>query len=369
MRAVVPLLVVASTAYAEPAAKPVVAFDKVRLDVVDGRAVARRGAAIARLTDQRVEWPPVVDAKHKTITLSVLDECTDAASPVTFTFDEVASRVENAAAYGLHVKKRYKDAAAEFAKALALDPKNRIAAVNFASAAQLLGNNDEAVKALAPWLASEPLAMYATIVADPELAPLLAAPAVHAIEAKVPGTVSVKPDALEGGMAYAPENKLLAVERTECSWGSDSSDQCLIHVEIFDASSGTLVAAIPLQEFDGEDHALAKRRAEVAQRTLRALGFNAEKAVVGRETTSDADRAADKRKVVLDGVKLGVVSVEGSINILRGNTVLAHVDTLQNLHGASWSPSAHALAIFSGRPGHEGCEGTDPQETVVVPLP
>jgi hypothetical protein len=361
------LLTTAATVRADPDPAPIAVFDKVTLENLGGAVYARRGPLVARIANGQFSEAPVIDAKGRKVSFATSNYCDAPVGTFTLTFDQLASRLDNVAAYGLHKKKKYEESKAGFARALALDPTNRIAAVNLASAQQLLGDKDGAVKTLTPWLASEPVAMYGTVVADPELAPLLPQPALAALKAKVPGNVTVTPGLLKGNVAYAAERALLAVQRTECGWGADGPDACAVTVELFDAA-GTLTASLPLTSFDATNRVLGVRRARAAQQTLRDLGFKTEAVVTGKDTSTPADQDAMKRRISFPTLKVGVAVVEGHVNFLRGNTVLGHADTLSRLHGVMWAPSARAFVLWSGRPGHEGCEGTDPQETTVVPV-
>ena len=362
-KVVVPLLI----ARAAHAAPPVQLGNGVTLEVTRAALLVHRGKLTAHLADaQRNHYfgdGPVIDKQARTITVDEIDNCVDVPTPLVLTFDQVQSRLDNVDAYRLHVVKQYAAAATGFAKALAEDPMSRVAAINLASAQQLLGKRADAVATLAPWLAREPEAMYATVVADPELAPLLAEPALVAIAAKVPGRAGF-PD----GIGYSPEHHQVAVWRDECSWGYAGPDACETSIELFDTATGTRVTSLPLTEILDHDPSRRARRAAAAERTLRDLGFSAPAVVVGTETSTDADRAADKRRFALASLRIGVVSASGSVNVLRGNTSLATLTTLDRLHGARYLRDAHALVLSSGRAGREGCEGTDPTATDIVPL-
>ncbi len=40
-----------------------------------------------------------------------------------------------------------------------------------------------------------------------------------------------------------------------------------------------------------------------------------------------------------------------------------------SLEGAWLPPDAHAVILFSQRPGSEGCEGTDPTQISIIAVP
>lgn len=352
-----------------PPPQSIKVFDTVTLENQSGAVWVHRGALAARVVDGQFATPPVVDSKARKVTFATLNYCDDPVASVTMTFDQLTARLENVVAYGQHRKKKYAESKAGFAKALALDPTNRIAAVNLASAQQLLGEKADAVKTLAPWLASEPVAMYATVNADPELAPLAASPELVALKAKTAGNVTVTRAGLKGGAAYSAERNLLAVDRTECSWGADGEDACEQNVELFDGATGKLVTSIALSHYDGGNRALVARRVKAAQQTLRDLGFKTEALVKGKQLATENDGAVYKTRFSFPAQKLGVVAAEGTVRVLRGNDVLAEGGALQRVHAVAWAPSIHAFLVSSQRPGSEGCEGTDPTATTIVALP
>lgn len=355
-------------------AAPVRLADGITLEVTRDAVLVHRGALTAHLADAGRrhyfgDAAPVIDSKARTVTVSQLDNCTDMPAPLVLTFDQAASRLDNVDAYRLHVQKKYADAARGFAKAVAEDPANRVAAINLASAQQLLGKRADAVATLAPWLAREPEAMYATVVADPELAPLLTEPQLVAVAAKAPGRVTALAASFPDHIGYSPERHELAVWRDECSWGGSGPDTCDSAIELLDAATGKLVASLPLAEMgDGADRKTRARHAAAAERTLHDLGFSAPAVVVATETTTDADHDADKRKFVFANLGVGVVSVSGAVNVLRRNTSLATSQTLEHLGRVVYVRDAHALVLSSTRPGAEGCESTDPTATDVVSL-
>src|SRR5213075_966796 len=83
---------------------------------------------------------------------------------------------------------KWADAADGFARALALDPGLDVAVTNLASAQVRAGKLDAAARTLAPLLAKAPVATYARVASDPDLAPLLRRPEVAALRAPARGT-------------------------------------------------------------------------------------------------------------------------------------------------------------------------------------
>ena len=55
--------------------------------------------------------------------------------------------------------------------------------------------------------------------------------------------------------------------------------------------------------------------------------------------------------------------------VVRDNDVLATGTTLEQLHGAAYVDEARAIVVWSGRPGAEGCESTDPTAVTVIGMP
>lgn len=344
-----------------PLTAPVAAFDKVSLENVGGSIVARRGAVSIRVVaDSELVAPPIVDAKARKLKLATETLC-GTPNAVELTFDGILSKLENVEAYRKHRQKKYAESKVGFAKALALDPKNRIAAINLASAQQLLGDKDAAIATLDPWLKSAPAETYVAIAQDPELAPLLPSPALVALRAKTAGNVVVKPGRFDGA-AWSADKALLAVERRECGWGMGGDENCLVQIELWD-TKGSLAGVVPLQDFD-ESRASVTARAKAAQLALRDLGFKVEKVVAGQP-------AGDKYK--FPGLKVGaVVSADTTqVNFLHQDTTLGSAPTLDHVHAIVWAPSAKLFVVSSGRAGREGCEGTDPTMTsaVAVTLP
>ena len=118
------------------------------------------------------------------------------------TVAKLNARLENVAALALHRARKWTEAAAGFSRALALDPTLDVAATNLASAQLLAGKPEDALRTLAPLLEKAPVATYAQVASDPELAPLLKRPALAALRAPTPGKARLtigKNDVVLGG--------------------------------------------------------------------------------------------------------------------------------------------------------------------------
>jgi hypothetical protein len=317
------------------------------------------------------------DAARQQVTVDYDTVACQIPANVTYSLARLKARLENAPAFALHRKKDYRRSLAGFQRAIAADPTWEIPAYNAASAQQLLGDQDGAIATLAPWLARAPVRTYVRIHQDPELAPLAARAEVKAVEAAKPGNVEVTYKGITGGAAYSATHELVAIVRQESSWGAPIF---MREVEIYDAK-GTLVTALPLVNFDetspdcyetscelaGKAAARkAEDRAARVQQLLRVLGFS-------RARTEGGDAAWDdggtKRKVRFPAHELGLVERDGTIRIVRGNAEVATSPLASaRLDSALLVEEVSAIIVWSHRPGAEGCEGTDPTTTQLVPV-
>jgi tetratricopeptide (TPR) repeat protein len=293
----------------------------------------------------------------------------------TWTLPYFSARLENDRAYALFRKQDYKHAVAGFQRAATADPSWEIPAYNAASAQQLMGDKDAAVKTLLPWLRSHPARTYLQIQRDPELSPLADRPEITGVRSKQPGDIDVTSTGIAGDIAYSADQKLIAVARTEHSWGASMFERV---IELYDPK-GVLVTAIPLVAMDETDpdcyepktncelasaaKSKVNKRAAMVQQTLRELGFTKAKAELGTLVYDDA-----KRKVRLPNHKLGIVEVDGTFRLLKGNTEVTTGHVLAKLDAAAIVDDINALVVWSSRPGAEGCEDTNPTSVQVIPL-
>jgi hypothetical protein len=296
-----------------------------------------------------------------------------------WTFAHLDARLANSAAFALHQKKNYKDAAEGFAKAAAADPSWEIPAYNLASARVLLGDLDGAIAALASRIASDPVTTYAKVSSDPELRPLLARKEIAALHAKTPGTAKLDiKDIKDPSLAYSPERNAIAVLHDEQSWGSSVFWMTL---EIYDVKTHKLLASTPIINGDETSPdcysqscgiiASAKpviaNRIKQAEAMLAELGFSS--ATGENVTAEDAPISGDhmKRKVYLSNAKLGVVAVDGTARVLRGNTILATATGLhQRLDRVVYLEAPKLFVMWSFEPTGEGCDGYP--EVAITPL-
>ncbi len=370
------LLLVTSTAAADDGMDRASLGEGYDLVMERGNAYVAKGKQRARLVDGVAIKKVTVDKASKKVTAKLEDYSCAGEHEYTWTYGHLQARLDNTSAYALHKKKDYKGSSAGFAKAVAADPTWKIPAVNLASAQQLLGDKDAAIKTLTPWLTSEPIATYVQATTDAELAPLLDRPELKALRAAKAGDVKVTTDGIDG-VAYDASRKLIAVSRTEGGWGA-----CFFEtqIEIYDATSGKLLAATPVIRTDetspdcGDDTSgsiLPKAKKTIAKRTttlqkmLRDLGFK--KGNV-ESTSLEWDDAGAKRKGSLKKAKLGVVAADGTVRVFQGNTELGSGSTLDNASQAMYVKDIDSVVVWSGRPGAEGCEGTDPTAVTIIAL-
>lgn len=210
------------------------------------------------------------------------------------------------------------------------------------------------VGALAPYLKSDPVASYVQIATDPKLAPLLDKPELRALRSARPGTAAVTADGVTGDVLYAPDRKLIAIARSERSWGGP---QILVrNVELYD-TKGKLVAIAPLPD---------KRAAATIQSMLRDLGFSPATVEAGSAVTRTDD---GKTKSTFAQAKLGIVVLHGTARVLRGDTEVAKASVSEHLVTAFYLPDVRAIVAWTIRPGAEGCEATDPTRVDVIAVP
>lgn len=372
-------------------AQPFDASDKESVrPVADGfsLAIGRPGALYLVKGKQFTKLGPAdrfislaVDKTAKKVVAEIGDYTCAGQTHYEWTIDHFTARMENASAYALHLKKDFKAAAAGFARAAAADPAWRIPAYNLASALQLAGDKPGAVKALATWLASEPIATYLHVATDPELAPLLDQPTLAAIRTTKVGAAKLTTAGIDGVALFAPERGLLAIARNEASWGSAAFTT---ELQIWDIAQGKLVASTTIVAWDETDPSLDKpavtkaAKQKVADRIARletqlaALGFRKAKIEKGVENGDGT-----KAKVSFAKAKIGVVGPgdmaeaafkDGIAHVLRKNTTLANAKIVGRLRAATFVEDASAVIIETQRHSAEGCDGGPELGLVVVKI-
>ena len=264
-----------------------------------------------------------VNRTARSVGIPLLTDC-GGDQVITFSFDQLEARLVNAESLARHRKKDWAAAAKGFAVAAKLDPIWRLPAYNLASARAQLGDLSGGAAALAPWLASEPVTTYVQVTLDPELAPLLATPALAAVRAATPGKVTVTAAGLAGRYAYAADRGLIAAQIDE---SNGMSCDTVIGIALIDARRGVEVARLALSGFDhcSGTPAVASPgvpdRAAMVQRLLVELGVTTTPFEQADAVSKGDD--AEKRVVRLPASRLGVVTSGNGISILRQDTQLA----------------------------------------------
>jgi hypothetical protein len=371
MRAVFLLLLLTAPAVGDPSRQRVIGGGlSFAIDARSDLHVVR-GTRRAKLVYASKILSVAVDAARRKVVVDVEDYTCVGNTKHTWTFDHLDARIENWAAYGLAQKKDYKRAIAGFEKAVKFDPTWRIPAYNLASAHQLAGDKAAAVAALAPWLASHPIATYVQVTTDPDLAPLLDRPELAAIRAKQAGNVKVTEKGFDP--LYAKERQLVAIARHTSQLVSGRSQ---ITVEIYDARTGDPVALLPLVRLgdtvpnDGRLTTTGKTTAvsrSVRLQTLLAdLGFSAAK--FEKAPTNDSDPG--KVKVVFAKAKLGIVAVGSVANALRGNKRVGTVRLSGEMRSAVFVVDASVVVIATYNPSvSDSCDsGQSEDDTAVMSI-
>jgi hypothetical protein len=311
-----------------------------------------------------------IDRSARSVTLELETSC-NISYTETWTYDRLGALLENASAFGLHQKKNHKEAALGFARAAALDPTWNTPAYYLASAETLLGDQDAAIKALAHWLAEEPIGTYVRVSTDRELAPLLARPELQAIRAKEPGTVTLTADGITGKVAVTADGALLAVVREEYNWGSSAFES---ELDIYDVASGLRLAATPFVNYresnndcypkhgSSENCRLTKagrttvaRRAAALQTMLRELGFVP--AAVEPGTVLESNGRHGKQRVAFRKNKLGLVHHYGPARVLQRDTELGAGAIAYAMDDAVFVEQPRVVVVWSSNSGAEdGCD-------------
>jgi hypothetical protein len=107
-------------------------------------------------------------------------------------------------------------------------------------------------------------------------------------------------------------------------------------------------------------------RVAAAQRVLADLGFSPAAGEEGAVSTSERGNP----RALFARAKLGVVVGRDRIRALRGDDELGATANpgAEDLRAATHLADANVVVLRWGRGGREGCEGSDPQGIVVLPL-
>jgi hypothetical protein len=324
-----------------------------------------------------------VDADAKEVIATLADTC-DAAHTIHLTVAGLNARLENVAALALHRAHKWTEAVAGFSRALALDPTLDAAATNLASAELLAGRPDEALRKLAPLLEKAPVATYAQLASDPELAPLLKRPALSALRAPSPGKARLtigKNDVVLGGkelgaLAVSSRHRMIATVDDAWSWALCLGEADLV---LFDAT-GAEVKRLPLFStsdmtndeardcpFKRAAKAKIAARVAAAQRVLTDLGFAV---VAGGEDVTVSTTEKGLPKASFPRAKLGLVMGTDRVRILRGDEERGAAPGVggQSIVRVDHLPDLSVVVLRWGRGAREGCESLDPTGIQVIPV-
>ncbi|MBL8627411.1 MAG: hypothetical protein JNK64_39375 [Myxococcales bacterium] len=282
LREVVDLELVALRAFHDPLpGGQVIASD-------GGRRVAiRRGATVA--------WVPVpfaiealdeVRSSPGGVEVTVAPACGTGDVRLTFTLAQLDARLEVAAARRLE-RRRPAAAIAGYRRAIVFDASLDEAHLGLARALLRLGRSRDAVAAVAPVLARNPVWLDWRTLVEPGLAALRREPELQALRAVAPGSFDVAGFRVgygDGGVTYGvePRGRYLAAH-TVYDWRAERFAQDA--VSIIDRRSGAVAAVLPLRLVGGTRDQVAS-----VQRALRELGFSPAAGEVATITSLDPGR-------------------------------------------------------------------------------
>lgn len=374
----------ASPAGVDPAAVSAVVADLQLHKSRRGNLLATAGKRSAPLPVTNVfEIGPVRWSGDRSEVVVQYDDYCEQRHRVTFSARSLVARLENAEALAAHRARNHAAAAEGFARAVALDPDFDLAYTNHAAALTLAGKVEEAMAALAPLLARNPVHVYVKVMRDAELTALREQPAIVAVRSQAPGSavIDAQSFALQGApLAIDQARQLIAAVDTEASWGACHFESIL---QIFSATTGEVRTELPLVTWDDSDpdacdgralrpgaRARVAERVEVGSRVLRDLGFTPVTKAKQYSGAEQPDAEGAAIKIALTAAKLSLVVSEGKARVLRQDRVLVErpAPPATLIAWAVHVPEVDAVIYAWQRPGAEGCEGSDPAGIVVLPL-
>lgn len=322
------------------------AIDALRFRVAHDKLVAVAGElhtvvpSVYRATSV-IASRPEADGNSVRVTYGDEHACEgpDARYDVSLSLAPLAARMLNTRALDAHHAHRYEEAAQGFSVALAR--------TNLACALNQGGRPSEALAALQPLIASNPVLAYSKVVTDPELQGLASAPEIVALKA-TPRASTVRIDRMQGALVGAG-GRAVAQLVSEPSWGTEQSKLTLV---VFAAADGReLLRTLLVDWGDTEEEGgglRPSRRAAVQQRIDEVSGW-----------LTDLGFAPDPHAQRLDARKLGAGAAlagtglrvqlrrdgAGIAVLARGRQVaLAPVSGRESTL-ASYLPSVNALAL------------------------
>ena len=354
-------------AVSDATAKPLeIKAEESQLFVVEGSRRAplgRRGDAINGVTlSHDAGGEPVLRVDYED---SVF--CGDTKQLAEIPARNLLARLENAS--GLEHEGKGKGgleaAAKAFAQAVLLDPTLDEAWTSLARVLAKQGDTASAMAALDPLLRRAPLATYHQVLSDRELASLREQPAITAVRAPKAGDAKLR----KLTIAYSAHHSLVAMVRTEQSWGACNYVQ---ELRLHSTTSGEELLSLPLAGFDETDTECAKAggpgkvlpkhraavnaRFDMAERFLQDMGFSVSP---GLELVDPPKVPGEDyiTKAQLPGAGLEIEIGESTVKVRKGTEVI--VDRKQNdaqsIDSAGYDPAAHVAFIEWHQQVPEGC--------------
>jgi hypothetical protein len=253
----------------------------------------------------------------------------EATQVVSFTPAQLDARIEATRAWKLAKATQWADAEAAAARSLALEPGSL--PVTLALARARVHQGKPAAAGLQPLVAAHAVELYADLVADPLLAPLVDAPELAGMRASSAGTARVSRQQ-DFGIAYSPERDALAMLH---SAHSGEGMEHYAELELRDPHTGALLVSQPIND---------KAGIQLANQLLADLGFSVPTDLEdAAEPKADPDRDG-LWKASLPIAHLGVVADDKYIRVLRKNQSLGQCPAdISKLDWVTYSPGAHVV--------------------------
>lgn len=247
------------------------------------------------------------------------------------------AKLEQASGLEHHGKREFAAAAKRFTQAALLDPSLDDAWLGLAAALAKQGDATAAMAALDPLIVRAPLSAYHHVLTHPDLTSLREQPAIVALRAPKAGNVELAKMTL----AYSAHRSLVALVRTEQSWGACNYVQ---ELRLYGSKTGEQELSLPLAgmgetdpECEGrgrkvlkEHRAAVKARFAAAERLLRDMGFTVSPALELVAAPKDAEGEVLTLALPKAGLELGIDEKEAWVR--KGTEVL--VERPQHL---AWS--------------------------------
>lgn len=298
----------------EAAAKPLeIQSIEGELWVVEG---ARR-ASLHRRASKVLGTTPQKDASGEPVLHVGFEDdafCGDiAAQYVDYSARTLLARLERASGVEHHGKREFEAAAKRLAQAALLDPSLDEPWLELAAALAKHEDTAAAMAALEPMLGRAPLLTYHHVLSSADLAALREQPVIVALRAPKAGDVKLKKMTL----AYSAHHSLVAVVRTEQSWGACNYVQ---ELRLYGSKTGEQVLSVPLAgmgetdpDCEGSDRKVLKAHRKVvdarfaaAERFLRDLGFSASPELELVRAPKDAEGEGLTLELPKAGLQLGL---------------------------------------------------------------